>query len=74
MRGGCISTACLHRRGGCLEDISVRDLDVSGTEAGFLRLKLPNGGLPGEDPVPRTTQRPQGELSASKGAAQAAPF
>jgi hypothetical protein len=58
MRGGCISTACLHRRGGCLEDISASDPDVSGTEARCLRLNLPNSGLPGKDPVPRTIYTP----------------
>lgn len=39
-------------RGASIEDISATDLEVSGTEGGFLRLNLINSGLQDPSPVP----------------------
>jgi len=39
-------------RGAFIEDISADDLDVSGTEGGFLSLNLMGSGLQDQDPVP----------------------
>jgi len=43
-----------------LEDFTFEDLDVSGTQSGFLRINLLNSGLLGEDPVPGLAGIPQG--------------
>jgi hypothetical protein len=39
-------------RGAFIENISASDLDVSGTEGGFLRLNLLNSGIQDPSPVP----------------------
>lgn len=39
-------------RGAYIEDITARDLDVSGMEGGFLRLNLTGSGIRDPDPVP----------------------
>jgi polygalacturonase len=39
-------------RGAFIEDISCNDLDVSGTEGGFLRFNLTGSGLQDQEPVP----------------------
>jgi Glycosyl hydrolases family 28 len=39
-------------RGAFIEDIVAEDLDVSGTEGGFLRLNLLGSGIQDQDPVP----------------------
>jgi hypothetical protein len=39
-------------RGAFLKNFVAEDLDVAGTEGGFLRINLLNSGLLGEDPVP----------------------
>jgi hypothetical protein len=47
-------------RGAAIENIVAEDLDVAGTDGGFLRINLLNSGLLGEDPVPGLEGIPQG--------------
>lgn len=39
-------------RGAFIEDITANDLDVSGTDGGFLRFNILNSGIQDQDPVP----------------------
>jgi polygalacturonase len=39
-------------RGAFIEDISANDIDVSGMQAGFLRINVLNSGIQDQDPVP----------------------
>lgn len=39
-------------RGAFIEDITADDLDVSGTDSGFLRFNILNSGIQDQDPVP----------------------